>query len=263
MKKVLSLLSLLVVAMFLVGCAPTDEEVAADIESMSDEDLEAAMVDEEDSGAIAGQAYMNKPNVRSVKKALSKKSSSYKKSCQELGDTVKYTITNTKTGSVVKSSEVPVMQCKSISKTQGALFKSYCKKQSSASELVEKCESGCADKFSCEGAELTNEMPEKTLPTTIEAEAGCVSGEICEYPSKSTPSGVCINNKCYQCTSTDSPNTKNINCPSGYTCDNGNCVGAEATTKSGSLDINVETEEEAEATAESEAEAGSGSSGGW
>jgi hypothetical protein len=66
MKKIiLAVLSLLVVVMFLVGCAQeevSEEELETELSELSAEELDQAIetVETEDSGALAGQAYFRK-----------------------------------------------------------------------------------------------------------------------------------------------------------------------------------------------------------
>ena len=68
MMKNLLILTILILAMFLVSCAPglTEEETLAELDSLSAEELNAVMSDDE--SALAGQAYYT-PKLRSLKTA--------------------------------------------------------------------------------------------------------------------------------------------------------------------------------------------------
>lgn len=68
MKKIL-FFAVLVIALFLVSCAPqlTKEEVLEGLDDLSEEELNVVLA--EDSGAVAGQAYVT-PQLKSLKTAV-------------------------------------------------------------------------------------------------------------------------------------------------------------------------------------------------
>ena len=68
MRKIFIFMSL-VMALFLISCAPklTEEEALAELDGLSAEELNAVMA--EDSGAVAGQAYQT-PQLKSLKTAV-------------------------------------------------------------------------------------------------------------------------------------------------------------------------------------------------
>ncbi|HLC97709.1 MAG TPA: hypothetical protein VJC21_02930 [Candidatus Nanoarchaeia archaeon] len=69
MKKIIVLAFVLLSALFVLACAPqpSEEDALAELEELSDEDLDAALAEEE--GAVAGQAIYKAP--AAVKKTVS------------------------------------------------------------------------------------------------------------------------------------------------------------------------------------------------
>jgi hypothetical protein len=204
-KNVLILLSVLIIAMFVVGCVEevSDEELNAELEELSDEEF-IDVVSEEEPGALVGNARAGP-----ISKTRSKvKKSSWTWTCTDDGNEVTYASSSGYENIIDKN------------KCLGAndLYEIYCRGNEIMSKEIAVCENGCDDgacKTMCFDPDKVNPVAKKT---TV----------------KSIVEGVVIDSKTDTCAPDDEilefsclPNGKiqvaTLSCPEGVVCLDGAC----------------------------------------
>ncbi|MBT4805342.1 hypothetical protein HON71_04165 [Candidatus Woesearchaeota archaeon] len=145
MKKIIMLLSVLVIAMFIVGCVEevSDEELNAELEELSDEEF-VDVVSEEEPGALVGNA-----RARPISKTRSK-ANKLTWTCTDDGNEVTY----------ASSSGYKKIMDKNKCLGANDLYEIYCDGNKMKWDKVSVCENGCED-GACVQEETIEVAPEE------------------------------------------------------------------------------------------------------